>query len=273
MGKLDDAGSVTKADFDKAANEVFAGMDANHDGALSRAESRPPEGAGRPMAPPPPNAMFIGAELRFGDKLVKGQPFSAETLIEDTRRLFDGSTVTKRIQGATYRDTSGRTRREQPLEMVGGFNIVNENNKPQMLVFINDFAANTQYFLDLNSKIARKHPLGQNAPRDEPKDPNDAKSESLGTKTIEGVSVEGTRTTFEIPAGQIGNASPIQVTTEKWYSPELQVTVMSRHVDPLSGEHIFRLLNIKRTEPAADLFAVPSGFTVEDPGGRRPHRQ
>jgi len=28
--------------------------------------------------PPPPNGKFIAAELRFGDKMVKGQPFSAE---------------------------------------------------------------------------------------------------------------------------------------------------------------------------------------------------
>ena len=37
------------------------------------------------MTPPPPNGQFIAAELRFGDRLVKGQPFSAETVIEDSR--------------------------------------------------------------------------------------------------------------------------------------------------------------------------------------------
>ena len=57
-------------------------------------------------APPPPNARFIGGEIRFGDKLVKGQPFSAETVVEDTRRLYDGSTVTKQNRGAVYRDTA-----------------------------------------------------------------------------------------------------------------------------------------------------------------------
>jgi hypothetical protein len=82
---------------------------------------------------------------------------------------------------------------------------------------------------------------------------------------LEGVSVEGTRTTFEIPIGQIGNDKPIQVLTEKWFSPELQVVVYSRHVDPIAGEHIFRLVNIKRAEPAADLFIVPGGFKIENP--------
>jgi hypothetical protein len=41
--------------------------------------------------------------------------------------------------------------------------------------------------------------------------------------------------------------------------------VMSRHLDPLSGEHVFRMVNIKRSEPAASLFTVPSGFKIEGP--------
>lgn len=263
--------SITKTDFDSKSKEVFASMDANHDGVLNREESRPPKGAGGP--PPPPNAMFIGAELRFGDKLVTGQPFSAETVIEDTRRLYDGTTVTKQSKGAIYRDGVGRTRREQPLENIGGFNVVGKDTKPQILVFINDFATRSQYFLDLNNKVARKEHIGPGGPPPgEPDGPRDAKSESLGTKTIEGVSVQGTRVTFEIPAGQIGNDKPMQVITEKWYSPELQILVMSRHTDPLAGEHVFRLVNIKRSEPAADLFTIPLGFRIENQPARRPDR-
>ena len=272
MEKFRDADSLTKADFERAAKAVFADMDDNNDGMLSRDESRPPREPAiiEERVGPPPNAMFVAAELRFGDKLVTGQPFSAETIIEDTRRLYDGTTVTKKIKGAFYRDSAGRTRREQPFEMVGGFNIVNDKNKPQTLVFINDFAQKTQYFFDLDNKIARKIGIGQNGPpRDDPQDP-DAKSDSLGTKTIEGISVEGTRITFELPVGQIGNDKPIQVVTENWYSPELQLIVMSRHLDPLSGEHIFRLTNIRRAEPSASLFAVPAGFEVKNPPGRPP---
>jgi hypothetical protein len=62
----------------------------------------------------------------------------------------------------------------------------------------------------------------------------------------------------------MGNDKPLQVVTENWFSPELQMIVMSRHLDPLSGEHIFRLTNIKRAEPAADLFSVPAGYKVEN---------
>ena len=161
--------------------------------------------------------------------------------------------------------------RAELVEAIGGFNIVGDNNQPQILVFINDFVGKTHYFLDLNRKIARKDQLPENRPPLPENEPQNGKTESLGTKMLEGVSVEGTRTTFEIPAGQIGNDKPIQIITEKWFSSDLQVVVMSRHIDPLSGEHIFRLVNIKKGEPSADLFIVPNGYKIEN--SPRPDRK
>ena len=195
---------------------------------------------------------------------MKGQPFSAEILIEETKRLFDGSLVSRQTRGAVHRDSSGRTRREQPLEMVAGFPVVGGDNQPQMLVFINDFNTRSHIFLDMNNKIARKSRLGVNvAPSASQKGP-EGRTEALGTKTIEGVTVEGTRITFELPAGHMGNNKTLSVTEEKWFSPELQVVVLSRHVDPIGGEHVFKLLNIKRAEPVAELFSVPAGFRFDN---------
>ncbi len=263
--QIGNGANLSKADFDRLVRGVFNEMDMDQNGSVSKSEARKqPNKEGKRRPEMAPNARFIAAELRFGDKLVKGQPFSADIVIEDTRRLFDGSTVTKQIRGATYRDTEGRTRREQPLEMVGGISIVGTDNKPQMLVFINDFADGSQIFLDVSNKIARKHRLGAGPGPLEPRQPEGAKTETLSKTTIEGVAVEITRVTFEIPIGEIGNDKPIQVVSERWYSPELQVIVMSRHIDPVAGEHVFRLTNIKRAEPASHLFTIPSGFKVEE---------
>lgn len=88
-----------------------------------------------------------------------------------------------------------------------------------------------------------------------------AATSSLGQKEFDGVRAEGTLTQQVIPAGEIGNRNPITVTTETWYSPELQVTVYSRHNDPRRGETIYRLANIRRAEPAADLFKVPEEYS------------
>ena len=38
-----------------------------------------------------------------------------------------------------------------------------------------------------------------------------------------------------IPAGQIGNELPINVVSERWYSPELKQLVMSLQSDPRFG--------------------------------------
>ena len=55
----------------------------------------------------------------------------------------------------------------------------------------------------------------------------------------------------------------IEVVTETWYSPDLQVVVMSKTSDPRFGESVYQLTNITRAEPDPSLFAVPSGYTVK----------
>ena len=83
---------------------------------------------------------------------------------------------------------------------------------------------------------------------------------ALGVKEFDGVSAEGKSTVRTIAAGAIGNRNPIMVTSESWRSPELQVTVYSRHSDPRYGETVYRLTNIRRAEPAAELFQVPEDY-------------
>jgi hypothetical protein len=92
--------------------------------------------------------------------------------------------------------------------------------------------------------------------------PDRKKTESLGEQVIEGVEVEGTRVTVTIPAGEIGNTLPIEVIDETWYSPELQMVVLSKRRDPRSGETTYRLTNINRSEPDRSLFEVPADYTV-----------
>jgi hypothetical protein len=95
-------------------------------------------------------------------------------------------------------------------------------------------------------------------------------TESLGKQFVEGVESEGTKTTSTIEAGSIGNDRPIQITSERWYSPELQVTMMTKHSDPRSGEETFRLMNVRRGEPGAYLFQLPSGYQVQEMQHRNP---
>ena len=88
----------------------------------------------------------------------------------------------------------------------------------------------------------------------------------LGSKEFDRVRADGSRTTWTIPAGKIGNEKPIEVVSERWYSPDLLLVVSSRYFDPRRGETTYRLAGLKRAEPDAALFQVPADYE------RRPNR-
>ncbi len=221
--------------------------------------------------PPPPEADILGVEMGAGPHhVVKGQPYSATTSFEVTQTLADGTHIDSKSPGATYRDSQGRVRREMTLNGIGPVPVA--RSKSGQIIMIHDPVAGTHYVLDPSTKTANQmsgHPHGGKggpegrAAKRENEDSANVTTESLGTQTIEGVSATGTRTTRTIPAGKIGNDKPIQIVTEKWFSPDLQVEVMSKHSDPRFGTFTYQLTNISRTEPAASLFQVPSDYTVK----------
>ena len=101
------------------------------------------------------------------------------------------------------------------------------------------------------------------------RDPNlgssgpNSRTESLGSKKIEGIEVEGTRTTTIIPQGTIGNDRDILITRETWYSPELQLVLDSSQDDPRFGQTTYSLTSIEQKEPEKDLFRIPAGFRID----------
>ena len=95
------------------------------------------------------------------------------------------------------------------------------------------------------------------------------KEEALPSRVMEGVRVEGVRTTRTIAAGAIGNEWPITSVSEEWTSPDLQVLVLTERKDPRNGDSSYRLQRIVRGDPAASLFQVPSDYEVKETGIRR----
>jgi hypothetical protein len=228
----------------------------------------------------PPNWRFLGAVAGRPGAVVKNAPFSAVVTTETSMVLQDGNHIRQTSTQHVYRDSEGRTRREQSLDSVGG--LANNTNLPTV-VFINDPVAGVNYALNPSSKTATRSmggrgPAGTRGgrmrggpPRGEPQ--QNVKTESLGTKTVEGVTAEGTRTTSTIPAGQVGNEQPIQTVVETWYLPELQLTVFSKRNDPRIGETVTRYTNIARTEPEHSLFEVPADYKITDSEGRGPRTE
>jgi len=229
---------------------------------------------------------------------VKGAPFCATVVTDHTQSLADGNRIHTTDSSMLCRDGEGRTRREAGLNLLGA----SPQTAAPKLITIADPVAGVRYLLDTESKIAQKMPMMPDSPegpgpghspgkREEvmiyqrsggpgannvlfndvvvkktgpDAHESEANKESLGDQTIEGIHTVGTRVTTTIPAGKMGNEKPITVTSERWYSPELKATIMTKHNDPWSGELKTEFKNVSNGEPDASLFAVPADYKVVD---------
>lgn len=288
------------------------------------AQEPPPQSGGglvRMRQPPPPDAEKIrieaaqapvvfsgGVRVPMEARVVKGAPYSAEVITESVQALADGNRIVRKSTGRVYRDSQGRTRRE-------------DDREPGRVasVSVSDPVSGQSFSLDPESRTAFKSVFrtggvlaakiaaapaaadpadlerrrqvesemmkveGQRAAAGGAPLPSlaaemkvrsrgpawDEKTEKLAARSIEGVMAEGTRTTRTIPAGAIGNEQPIVSVTEEWRSPELQVLVMTRTSDPRTGESTYRLQGITRAEPNQSWFEVPADYTVKESVIRR----
>ena len=140
--------------------------------------------------------------------------------------MADGNQITHSTTGTIARDSQGRTRRDMTLPALGPMAVAGQ--PAPHITFVNDPVAGTRYILEADTKTARLLPTPPDraeftrpsAPtaRAEREADQETVTTSLGTQTIGGVTAEGTRYTRTIPAGQIGNAKPIVIVTERWYS-------------------------------------------------------
>ena len=212
---------------------------------------------------------IMGVEpLDFGE-VVRGAPFSAEATTELIQELRDGNRIEQRSTVSIVRDSEGRTRREQSLPPIGPVVLDPEVR----MITISDPRQQTLYLIDPQRRTVSRSTVPAGPPRP-PSDrsgggrplppPPQMSSEPLGNRQILGLRAEGTRQTMTIPAGLFGNISPIQVVTERWYSPELKIVLESRRSDPRLGDSTYRVTSLMRGEPHAALFVIPSDYTTVD---------
>ncbi len=208
---------------------------------------------------------------------VKGIPLSADIVNTHVQHLADGNKITNEETSHFYRDSEGRTRRENKIVFPG-----QSGENAATMIMINDPVAHTRFILNTEHKSADQLPNHEAGSTNavfvskriaEQKvsgtKPSDEQKEDLGTQTIEGVVAHGTRATHVIPAGQMGNERPITVTTESWYSDELGMEVLRIHSDPWSGEVTTKVTNVRRGEPEASLFTPPADYKMQKIGPDR----
>ena len=250
-----------------------------------------------------PNAWVLQSDGPLSDNVIANVPFSAEAVTTVTQTLADGTRIEQRTTTKWFRDSLGRVRREQT---VIGLDRLNPSAQPQTTITFDSVPGDpSPYTLNPQAKTARRgarrvqwlagsditlyvanrvwvdgqwavpgpavrvygRTLARNGVQPAPIPPDiTSAEEQLGSRQMEGVKATGRRSTTTIPAGRIGNDRPIQVVEEQWDSPELNMVVLSRFSDPRTGVVEYRLTNINRSEPRADLFQVPSDYTVIDSG-------
>jgi hypothetical protein len=95
---------------------------------------------------------IIRSEGGVPGPVVKGKPYSARSITESTQTLADGNRITERNEAVIYRDSEGRTRREQTLSGIGPF----QPGEPVTMINIHDPVAGKSFMLDPDERIARE---------------------------------------------------------------------------------------------------------------------
>jgi hypothetical protein len=197
---------------------------------------------------------------------VSGKPYFGESALDNLHYLSDGTRLTQRSSAKrVYRDGQGRVRTEESLSF-GPLTAT-----APLLVEIEDVVAGVQYLLDVQAHVAHRFAYppartpSSTPPAGGPK--FQAVTENLGTQTIDGIVAEGTRTTLSYPAGTWGFESPIATVSESWRSKEFGLIVQSKNTNPMSGDLMFKLSNVRFGEQDVSLFQVPAGYTVRDETG------
>jgi hypothetical protein len=209
----------------------------------------------------------------FEGKVVTNEPYSAVGVTTSKRTLADGNTINESNCVQLYRDSAGRTRREETRNSAAC------SATPQSIV-IRDPVAGLEYAINKQANTYRQFTI--KAPATDattaqahvrPANPNEVKT-SLGTQAILGTSLaaQGTQIVNTIPAGRLGNAQAITITSVRWYSPDLQIVTQSSRTDPRNGTFTYQLSNLSTAEPAESLFQLPAGLTLEQGRGARGSR-
>jgi hypothetical protein len=231
----------------------------------------------------------------LGGPAVTGRPFSASEERHSVQTLGDGTRIDRTETDQFYRDDQGRSRTERSgdgpaitiQDPVAGFTAIldpstktahklpapppalaqppgSSGGTAATFTVLNGRAQQAKAGFSVAGVAAAGAPMEMMITTLEGKGASPV-SEDLGTQVVNGIAAQGTRSTLTIPAGQIGNDRAIQVVSERWFSPDLQVTVKSTNSDPRFGDVTYQLNNINRAAPDPSLFTIPADYTVQSP--------
>ena len=200
-----------------------------------------------------------------------GVPYSAKRVWVATDVRADGTRVPQNRSALFYRDSAGRTRTEAQVVL---------RDSPWMTTIM-DPICGCEYVLDPGNKIAHRlvgvhidtRPMPSPSaargseelqPATVPPNAIVAHTEDLGTRTMQGLSARGTKTTISYPPGTLeNNDHTIVAETETWVAASLgNVSVSERTVTPDRPDSSYTLENVVVGEPKAELFMPPPDYRI-----------
>jgi hypothetical protein len=197
-------------------------------------------------------------------------PYTAEYKVSSLRTLANGATINHESTEVLALDSEGRrmtSRTEIPLS---------GDQPARTHVWVTDPVARTTSSWESPGQTATvtamPAPGSQTscppvAPQQPTVEPQKPVVEDLGTETILGVEARGTRTTFTIPVGKIGNDALLTRSHELWVAiaPGLRgLQVRDIVDDPQSGKMDKELVNLNQSQPDAAKFQPPAGYEIVD---------
>lgn len=219
---------------------------------------------------------------------VLGAPFSADATTTVRQTHANGTQVQRRQTARYYRDSAGRVRVEQVVRGTDALDSTADGRTRISLLFTEPDGRLQLYMLDPPNLRAHYGPrsmvsqtVGGGDAFSVPMGDSrwsfvtfergsllvwhgaSVVEQPLGTSQINGIPVVGRRVVATIPAGMYGNKEPYAITDDRWESPELKLLLFARSSDPRMRIDIeYSLANVSRAEPRADLFVLPSEYTV-----------
>ncbi|HTX75001.1 MAG TPA: hypothetical protein VMD29_02260 [Terracidiphilus sp.] len=184
---------------------------------------------------------------------IPNAPFSARIVVTQDQPQAGGGVLSRKYYTMVARDSKGRVHRE-----TRGFVAADSSAEPPLeRTTILDPVAGRRTVCAQSTMVCTRsafHPrpiLGNDMAAG-----GDAQTANLGTRTMQGLSVQGTRKTM--PASD-GSSS---IETETWFSPDLGIDLFVVRKSPQSGTVTLNVKDLQRGEPDASWFSAPSGFQM-----------
>jgi hypothetical protein len=235
----------------------------------------PHQGFGGPGPGPGPmmdgSFEFGGLMGHFGGKTVTGKPFQANFTTTLSESL-PGNTITNTTTGVVARDVDGSTYRDMKLPAIGP--LASSGQSPEF-IYIRNVTKMMEYIENVSRKTyeaiaIHQHNDSHPGPDGSGRGPHGAR---LANETVSDTQatytdpvthtvykVDDKKITRTIPAGQIGNQFDIVTTTERLYSPDLDLVLQETHSDPRFGNLSYQISGIGL--PESSMFSPDPAFQL-----------